>query len=196
MHGLVSRALQNFLLDTYGEALWNEVARAAGVPAGGFEALLCYDRALAEAVIERAAPALGKSRDTLLEDLGTYLVSHPNTEALRRLLRFGGVDFLDFMHSLDDLPGRARLAMPDIDLPEVETREQSPSDFLIICRWEMPGFGRVLAGILRAMADDYGALVLIEPAHGRRGEERLMVRLLDADYQEGRRFDLVVGRGA
>jgi hypothetical protein len=33
---------------------------------------------------------LGHSEDALWEELGLYLVTHPRTEVMRRLLRFGG----------------------------------------------------------------------------------------------------------
>ncbi len=66
----------------------------------------------------------------LLEDLGTYLVSHPNVQGLRRLLRFGGAGFIDFLHSLDELHDRARLAVPDLDLPQLELRDHGSADLL------------------------------------------------------------------
>ena len=117
MHGLVNRSIQCFLRDTYGAAAWAHVVREAGLGFDSFEAMLNYETAMTEAVLVAAARVLGRPRESVLEDLGTYLVSHENTQALRRLLRFGGVTFDDFLHSLEDLPERARLALTDLDLP-------------------------------------------------------------------------------
>ena len=58
---------------------------------------------------------LGRPVAGMMEDLGTYLIMNPSFPAVRRLLRFSGVTFLDFLHSLDDLPDRVRLAVPDSD---------------------------------------------------------------------------------
>ena len=88
MHGLINRSIQCFLRDTYGPASWSAIAGAAGLGFDNFEPLLIYDAALTESVIAAAAGYLQRPRETVLEDLGTYLVSHPNLEALRRLLRF------------------------------------------------------------------------------------------------------------
>ena len=191
MHGLINRAVECFLRDTYGEARWRRIAAAANLESPGFEAMLAYDDSVTEDVLGAATADLGKCRDDLLEDLGTYLVSHPNVEAVRRLLRFGGLNFPDFLHSLEDLPERARLAVPDLILPALELLELAKGRYELHCHCEAPGFGVVLAGLLRAMADDYGALVSLD--HDRRGEvEILTVDLHEVAFAEGRNFSLSV----
>jgi hypothetical protein len=190
MHGLINKGLQGFLTETYGHATWVTIADRAEVSQEGFEALMIYEPSQTSAVLDAAAGTLGKSREILLEDLGTYLVSHPTTEPVRRLLRFGGLDFAEFMNSLDELPGRAKLAVPNLDLPEIETREVATDAFEVVCRSPFAGFGRILSGLLRAMADDYGALVLIEWGGEAVDYERLTVRLLEGEFAEGRQFEL------
>ncbi len=193
MHGLINRSIQCFLRDTYGPALWKRVADQTGVGATGFEAMLTYDDALTHAVLDAAATALSRSRDGLLEDLGTFLVSNAGFESLRRLLRFSGVTFADFLHSLDDLPARGRLALPDLDLPELELVDQGGGRFLLACSSPHRGVGHVMVGILRAMADDYGALVLLDHAGAQDEVERIEIELLDHQFAEGREFRLAAG---
>ena len=190
MHGLVNRSIQCFLRDTYGAATWALVTREARLGFDSFEAMLSYDTALTEAVLTAAAKVLNRPRESVLEDLGTYLVSHRSTEALRRLLRFGGVTFDDFIHSLEDLPERARLALPDLDLPTLTLMEEADGDYLLQVSAVIPGVGHVLVGLLRAMADDYGALVLLDHAGTGEANERVLIQLLDQTHSSGRNFDL------
>jgi hypothetical protein len=190
MHGLINRSIQYFLRDTYGLELWCEVAQAAGLGFDSFETMLTYDDRLTSAVVDAAAQCLDRPRETVLEDLGTYLVSHPNLERLRRLLRFGGVNFVDFLHSLDDLPGRSRLALPDLDVPVLELQDYSPQLFKLRCRAPVPGIGHVVVGLLRAMADDYGALVLLDHDGCTSDGEIVSIHLLESQFTAGRRFDL------
>ena len=192
MHGLINRSIQCFLRDTYGAACWAAVTREAQLGFDSFETMLTYDLGQTNAVIDAASRLLGRPRDTVLEDLGIYLVSHPNVQSLRRLLRFGGVNFADFLHSLEDLPGRARLALPDIDLPQLELIDHSAADFTLICRSELAGAGHVVVGILRAMADDYGALSVVGHLGSRNGGEAVMITLAETDFTSGRRFDLAL----
>ncbi|MBR9765009.1 MAG: heme NO-binding protein [Rhodobacteraceae bacterium] len=190
MHGLINRSIQCFLRDTYGDALWLDVAAAADLPFVEFEAMLVYEDALTGRVLDAAAVKLKKTRAMVLEDIGTYLVSHPNNEGLRRLLRFAGLGYEDFLHSLDDLPDRTRLAVSDLDLPELELRQHSASRYSITCSAGFPGFGHVLVGILRAMADDYGALVILDHMGEAQRVETVEVTLVETAFAEGRAFEL------
>ncbi len=196
MHGLINRSLQCFLRDTYGQGLWLDVAQEARLGFDSFEAMLRYDPALTEAVLTAAAKLLNRPRETVLEDLGTYLVSHPNVEALRRLLRFGGGSFVEFVHSLEELPERGRLALPDLDLPLLELEELGAGQFRLLVRGEVPGTGHAVVGLLRAMADDYGALAVLDHAGQAEGAEVVSIILADQRHSSGRSFDLALAGAA
>ncbi|PIV72651.1 MAG: heme NO-binding protein [Rhodobacteraceae bacterium CG17_big_fil_post_rev_8_21_14_2_50_65_11] len=190
MHGFVNRALQGFLCDTYGLDAWDEVRSQAGLPFDGFESMLHYEDCLTDQVIFSAEHVLHRDRASLLEDVGTYLISHPNQTALRRLMRFGGDSFFDFLQSLDDLSGRARLAVPDLDMPDLDIHHDRSNRFVLDIRWRLPGMGPVFVGALRAMADDYGALAFFEAERQENGCERVMIELLDTAFASGRSFSL------
>ena len=190
MHGLALRAVQLFVIDCYGPDKWTAVCLTADLHVHEFESMLEYDDQLTENLCVGLEEVLERPLQELFEDLGTYLASHPNVEALRRLLRFGGVTFPEFLHSLDDLPDRARLAVAEMELPKLETREHSSCHFSLTCQGKIPGFGHVMVGILRTMADDYGALVFVEHRGASQGTEILAITLLEATYAEGRSFDL------
>ncbi len=191
MHGMINCALQGFLLANYGPAVWQKVREIARLPDGGFEAMERYDDALTLACFDAARAVLRKPGEPLLEDIGTHLVTHPDLESLRRLLRFGGATFAEFLNSLEEMPDRARLAMPELEIPAIALRQEGPGDYVIAARWRLAGIGPLLSGVLRAMADDYGALVLLEPAGtGEDGAERLRVRVYDSAFSAGRSFSL------
>jgi len=190
MHGLINRAIQSFTCHTYGKARWLAVTQAAGLETADFEAMLIYDEDQSRRVLSALCADLGREESDVLEDLGTFLVANPNVESLRRLLRFGGVNYVDFLHSLDDLPDRVRLAVADLDLPRLELREYTEGQFSLTCQAGLQGYASVMLGILRAMADDYGALVMLEPRGGKDGVEMIDIKLIETEYAAGRSFDL------
>jgi len=192
MHGLINRAIQCFVRDTYGNEIWLDIARRAALHDATFEAMLTYDDRLTTQVLSQLAIVLDKPRSDLLEDLGTYLVSHPNVEALRRLLRFGGVNFMEFLHSLDDLPDRGRMAVSDLELPVLQLKEDTPSHMHLHVKSDYDGFGPVMLGVLRTMADDYGALVLLELVQQQPGHDVIDITLVETAFAEGRKFTLSV----
>lgn len=190
MHGLINRSFQSYISDSYGEQAWLEVAARAGLSPPSFEAMLNYEDALTPAVLDAMALLLRRPRADVMEDVGTYLVTHPNTEAVRRLLRFGGVNFEEFLHSLDDLPDRARMAVADLHLPAIELHTDEEGCYRLICDSPVAGFGHLMMGVLRVMADDYGALALFDLEISGTGQETVQIRLIEADFADGRAFDL------
>lgn len=190
MHGLINRAIQGYVLDTHKDEAWRQITRKARLGFDSFETMLVYDPALTEAVLQAAVQVLGRPREAILEDLGTFLVSNPGLDALRRLLRFGGVNFIDFLQTLEDTRGRGRLALNNIDLPELDLYEISPRLYTLQCRFPIEGSGHVIVGLLRAMADDYGVFVLLDHDGNSLEGEMILIQLLDVSFSQGRSFDL------
>ncbi len=193
MHGLYGKAFRSFVTDTYGEPAWTRVAERAGIAPDGFEAMSDQPASAIVSAVAAAAEVLDKSRGTILVDVGVYLVSHRNTERLRRLMRFGGTDFNAFVHSVEDIPERARLAVPNLRLPAMELSDEG-SGYVLTVTSAQPGSGLVILGVLQAMADDYGALAIMEyggaTAVGDLVVERIAIEIAMHSYAEGRRFDL------
>lgn len=195
MHGLVFCTLQAFVTDRFGADRWARIAQASELGFSRFEAMLDYDAELLPRVLTAASAELGRAEGAILEDVGTYLVTHPNHESVRRLMRFGGEDFIDFLHSLDDLPDRTRLAVSGLYLPTISLREHTLNQFTITCHGAPKGFARVLVGLLQAMADDYGALALLNHRSGSGDTDVVEVSVFETAFSEGRDFALAAQEG-
>jgi len=189
MHGLINKSLEVFVRETYGAETWQRIAARAEVPGNAFESMLLYPDDLTDRALAACLEVLGKERDGFLEDLGTFLVSHQETSGIRRLLRFNGATFQEFVDGLDDLNDRARLAVPDLDLPNFEVLPKGRNEFEVRCLWHRDFALPVMTGVLRAMADDYGVLAFIAPTE-ETGSPGLSVTLLDKAFSAGREFSL------
>lgn len=195
MHGLVNHSIQVFICQSYGKDVWENVTRVAGLDFIEFESMMHYDESDTFAVLDAISEVLERTRADIMEDIGAFLVSFPGFEAVRRLLRFGGEDFVDFLHSLDDLSDSVRLAVGDLHLPKVELDIVSENHFYLACHAPIEGYSHVMMGILRAMADDYGALALLEHVGRQNGVETVSIMLVENDFAEGRSFDLAARVG-
>lgn len=190
MHGLICRSFERFVCTAYGQRMWQDVLSSLDLGFDTFEAMFSYDDASMDMIVSSIARALSKSRDVLLEDFGTYLVTGEGAFRVRRLLRYGGVNYEDFLHSLEDLPGRAALAVPDLDLPALQLDTIGPGEFNLKCLTHFDGASHVLIGLLRALADDYGALVFLDHLGQSAGVETISIQLLQSDFAKDNGFDL------
>lgn len=191
MDALLLRSLQSYVIETFGLDRWQTVCRRAELAVRTFEPTLQYELGTADRIALVAAEVLGRPVDAIWEDVGIHLVTHPDREGIRRLLRFGGVSYADFLYSLEELPGRARLALPDLDVPEVTLDEVGEDRFELRCQSPLRATQRVLIGLLTAMADDYGALCVISAEGG----DCTSISVLDRRHAKARRFDLAMPEG-
>ena len=87
MHGLVFCTIEAFVADTFGADIWASALTEAEVEVTSFEAMLHYDEALLPKVLHGCARVLDRDVATVLEDIGTYLVTHRRRAFVRRLMR-------------------------------------------------------------------------------------------------------------
>ena len=185
MHGMFNRGLQCFVRDIYGAEVWEETCLRAELPYFNFETMLHYEDSVTDRVLQTLAKVIGRTVDELLEDFGTYAVSEERLAIVRRLLRFGGDTYEEFLHSLEDVHDRAIMALPDLDMPYLLLTPHSDKEFTLHYRFTKQGYGSFFLGLLRGMADDYGALVVISHEHCRRGTldtDRFGISLMQLDW--------------
>ena len=192
MHGLICKSLEGFVIDRHGEPVWSQIREGLDLPFEHFEALHTYDDAVMTNLVAAAAKHLSQPRLSLLEDIGHWICTHPPLEAIRRLIRFTGATFVDLIYAFEEVQDRARIALPGFTLPSFRVEEDASGQFIITSHWMVGGGGAVATGILRAMADDYGVLALIEPVGIERDadgwKERIEIRLFEAEFQQPREF--------
>lgn len=179
MHWLIRRSVESFLRDTYGDATWQALWRVSdggkdGSPQNDPQGLI---------MLTDAARHLEKLIEDLLEDLGAWIARQ---ERIRRLLRFSGRSFGEFLENLEQLPDRVNLVVPDLAIPPIKI-VLAKNDFLQISLDEKHSeWSYVLAGLIRVMADDYGVLGLISV-----DATKVNVQVCDGSFSEKRSFQLV-----
>lgn len=186
MHRFVFRSIELFLTETYGAEFWARVAGQSGVdPSSPISSAHTAKSVLC--LLSDAAAMQGKSDTEMVEDIGAWLVQ---IESIRRLLRFTGQDYRDFVLSLNEFRGRCHMILPDLDIPEfvvwqdddkLLVRVEDENSTIALQLWTA-----LVSGALRTIADDYGTLALIEtPEKG-----SIEVSILSADFAEDRGFVL------
>lgn len=192
MNGMTNRLLQDFILDTDGARAWRDIAHVAGVPEGGFEMMIDYPPRLHLRVIEALLDHRLQDPESLWEDFGHYHITSQRHPWIRRLLRFGGADYPAFLRSFPEVRSKFQMALPALPLPMFSGVEDALPDggARFAFSLQQAGAGQVplLVGVLRAMADDYGALAVVTGQAG-----RIVVDVLESHFHRGRSFALTRG---
>src|SRR5690606_23678002 len=147
----------------YGAPCWRAVAGRIGLEEDGFQPFRRYPFAVTRQLTAAVGAILDKPEAEVIEDVGAWLA---RVESVRRLLRFSGSDFSDFVLSLEELPGRIRMVLPDLEAPEIAVAVHGPQAYRITLAGDDWLWRALIAGMLRAMSDDYGALALIVDEDG------------------------------
>ncbi|WP_308916921.1 heme NO-binding domain-containing protein [Jannaschia sp. LMIT008] len=194
MHGIICKAVETYLTAQYGQDSWARIAEDAGFDALHFEAVRIYDDSLIRRIFEASTDVVGVRPAALLEDMGTWICTHPPLEPVRRLFRFSGATFEEMLFALDEVHERARMALPDLELPVLSLIEMGGGKYRVASTWATPGAGAVVIGILRAMADDYGVLAFLEFETGAEVNgawaEIISISTLDESFAAPREFSL------
>ena len=190
MLGVVNKVIEAFVCQRYGDGLWADLLIDVSLPGYEFEAMLTYDDGITYDLIDRLAKRQSKMHQDVLEDIGGYLVAEDSQASIRRLLRFGGATFEDFLLSLDDLNDRVALALDILEMPTIRVVPLSAEKVHIHVDPKWHGFSDVLVGLLRALADDYRALVFMDRLSGAETTECIEVILIDHHHSAGTRFEL------
>jgi len=190
MLGVVNKAIEHFIRATYGDRVWHDAAEHALVSDHDIEPMLMYSDEITYHLIDGLIQTTGKPRQDVLDDLRTFLVTPPHGRMVRRLLRFGGATFDDFLISMGDLNDRVALALPDLDLPTISVDLCVTDRAVITVENRIHGFANVLQGLLRAMADDYGTLVFIDIGECDEKTSQIVVILSEQNIAQGAEFNL------
>ena len=183
MHNLANRGLETFLRSNYGGEAWADIALHAGIKVDEFATWRSSTDIITGTVVVSAAKHLKKPPGELLEDIGEWLTQQ---EQIRRLLRFSGSSFEEFVYSLQDISGRINLVVPDLKFSDLHVQEPYPRHFRIMSGRDQRHAMRVLMGALRGMADDFGTLAVVT-RHGNRIEVDIAV----IQHAQEKEFDLV-----
>lgn len=159
MNGLINRSFELFIRDSHGERIWDRLARQARVDPRGFFLLQRSADDITQALVTEASKILGKPADELAEDLGGWLTRR---EPIRRLLRFSGRDYPEFIEAVSEFPGRALMVIDSLQVPDIHVTAHSAAGYEVRIDSDSAFLTMMLAGVLRGMADDYGALAVIQ----------------------------------
>ena len=164
MYGLVNRAIQDLIVEEYGESTWREVRRLAGVQEDSFVSMDPYPDALTYSLVQAAATYLDAPPEELLEAFGRYWVLYTAREGYGDLLDQCGQSFEEFLDQLDALHSRVALTFPELLPPSFELAPSDTEDntMLLYYRSSREGLAPMVVGLLKGLAERFSTHCRVE----------------------------------
>ncbi|MEO0344438.1 MAG: diguanylate cyclase [Pseudomonadota bacterium] len=162
MLGLINQGLRSFVLAFHGEKSWSAMrARRAELPED-FEVLLDYPPDITTTLLAEIAMIRDVDRRDVLEDLGTYLVTNLWEARIRDLILTCGADFNNFMARAPVILQALEQIEPRSNCKAFSFKTKAKGQYEIRNSGDMLYAAPLIVGVLRAIADHFGALVTLK----------------------------------
>lgn len=155
MHGIVMKALKDFVVETYDAGTWRAIQEAAGLGGKLYVPVSEYDDAEALALVDAAVELSGEDEDDLLYAFGGYIVEP--------LVQTYGVHVegewtgLDLLANVERYIHEALRAKQLSEFTPPELRAKRVDDETAIIRYGSErGLCMLAEGIIDGVADHYG----------------------------------------
>lgn len=162
MYGMVNRAIEDLVVTTGGEEMWQKVIAVAGVETGQFSDSEIYDDEVTFKLVAAASEVTGQPTDAILEAFGRHWILYTGREGWASLFEVAGDNLYDFLTELDALHARVQLAMPGMQMPQFTVVNTGDDGVIVEYRSVRTGFAPMVSGLLAGLAEYFDESVHIE----------------------------------
>jgi guanylate cyclase soluble subunit beta len=158
MYGLINSALQDMIIERFGETEWQAVHQRSGVPEDSFLTMRRYDDDITYRLVGAASEVLKAPIDQCMEMFGNYWVESIATRNFAALMDVTGNDTVGFLHNLNALHDRITSTFLDYMPPEfrVVDVDDSSNRYHVHYYSERKGLTPFVTGLLHGLARHFG----------------------------------------
>ena len=166
MYGLVNKALEQMIVENYGEESWTIIKEEAKVDVNVFISNISYPDEFTYNLVGAASTKLQIEANDLLHDFGKYWVLNTGAKSYQSLFEAGGSTLKEFLINLQDFHARVMLYYPNLSPPTffVENIQEESLDLHYMSHRK--GLTEFVRGLLDGLAEYYGTDIDIEAFAG------------------------------
>ncbi|ARN82070.1 heme NO-binding domain-containing protein [Methylocystis bryophila] len=161
MYGLVNRALEELIIEKYGEEKWAETRKKARVEVEAFISNEPYPDDVTYHLVGAAHDILGFRVSDLMHEFGVRWMTKTAQENFGALLRAAGASLKEFLLNLPQFHAKVQLIYPKLRPPEFKCSDVGEDSLRLHYFSYRPGLVDFVAGLLDGLGEVYGALVTV-----------------------------------
>ncbi|HMV10986.1 MAG TPA: heme NO-binding domain-containing protein [Cyclobacteriaceae bacterium] len=125
MYGIVNKAIEDLVRETFGEDKWEAIKKRSGVDIDFFLSNEPYDDSVTYKLAQAAADETGLTLDAVLTAFGEWWVLRTSREKYGALLQAGGASMTAFLRNLPVFHNRIMLIYPKLTPPEFRVSNET-----------------------------------------------------------------------
>lgn len=162
MYGIVNKALEDLIIDRYGEEKWEQVKERSGLDIDFFISNEPYDDSITYKLISAASEELDTSLSTLMNVFGEWWILKTGKERYGGLMEAGGNTLEEFLTNLPVLHNRIMLMYPKLTPPEFKVSNKEKNSIHVHYYSTRRGLKEFVRGLLSGLGKMYNTPVQID----------------------------------
>ena len=152
MYGLVNQALEDFVIQGFGNSAWDRIRQGAGINQDMFIAMDGYPDETTYSLVGAATEVLGLDASQVLEGFGEHWVLYTAQSGYGEMLAMFGSDLRSFLNNLDNLHSHVGMSFPALRPPSFTVEEiEGDTGLLLHYRSERAGLAPMVVGLLKGL---------------------------------------------
>lgn len=153
MYGIVNQAIQDLVVENYGQDNWNQILNRCGIEETHFISNEPYEDGITFELVAATSEVLSISQEDILESFGKFWILNTGRKRYGDLMKAGGRDFVDFMMNLPNFHSRIMLIYPNLCPPEFIIEEASEKKIILHYYSVRDGLTYFMFGLIKGIAE-------------------------------------------
>ncbi len=153
MYGIVNQAIQDLVIEKYGQYNWNQILKRSGVRETRFMSNESYEDGITFDLVAATSEILSISQDEVLEAFGKFWILNTGQKRYGDLMKAGGKDFIDFIMNLPNFHSRIMLIYPNLCPPEFIIEKESEKKIILHYYSARDGLTYFMFGLIKGIAE-------------------------------------------
>lgn len=155
MYGLVNKAIEELVVNSYGKDAWVTIKARAGVEVDVFISNAGYPDELTYQLIGAAAEVLELSAEQVLIAFGEHWVLQTGLSNYGPMMKSGGKTLREFLLNLPNFHTRVAMIYPKLEPPGFACSEVTETSLHLHYMTRRPGLTAFVSGLLRGLGKLY-----------------------------------------
>lgn len=179
MYGIVNKAIEELVIENFGEDKWEEIKAKSGVDIDYFISNEPYDDDITYKLAGAASEVMGISVDDVLIAFGEWWVTRTVKEKYGGLMEAGGASLKEFLKNLPLFHNRVMMIYPKLTPPEFKISELTENGLHLHYFSRRAGLKEFVRGLLQGLSKSYNTPLHIELIESRdEGKDHEVFKLI------------------